>query len=182
MNIDSNETSCRKPRLRFCTPVLWFVPGSVRGDADRHAKFLGAPIPSLLRCERWCFARAGDAQNRAVEDHLPRLGLRRTLGNRRRPGRRRTPEIISAENLNEGDVHYTSAVVAQQLGGKILWTWGEPDVGRKKWHHDVACQIYDWDGDGRQEVVVCEKASLVELDGPTGKEKRRFPIPEDATD
>ncbi len=93
-----------------------------------------------------------------------------------------SPEIVSAENFNQGDVHYTSAVVAQNLEGEVLWTWGTPDVGRKKWHHDVACQIYDWDGDGRQEVIVCDRTSVVELDGSTGKEKRRFTIPKEATD
>jgi hypothetical protein len=93
-----------------------------------------------------------------------------------------TVEIVSAENFNEGDVHYTSSVVAQRLDGSVLWAWGDPDVGRKKWHHDVACQIYDWDGDGRQEVVLCDRTSVVELDGPTGKENRRFSIPKEATD
>jgi hypothetical protein len=93
-----------------------------------------------------------------------------------------TVEIVSAENFNEGDVHYTSAVVAQRLDGSVLWTWGDPDVGRKKWHHDVAGQIYDWDGDGRQEVVLCDRTSVVELYGPTGKENRRFSIPKEATD
>jgi len=93
-----------------------------------------------------------------------------------------TPEIVSAENFNEGDVHYTSAVAAQRLDGSVLWTWGDPDKGRKTWHHDVACQIHDWDGDGRKEVVVCDEEAIVELDGETGAEKRRIPIPKEATD
>ena len=93
-----------------------------------------------------------------------------------------TLEIVSAENFNQGDVHYTSAVVAQDLDGNVLWTWGAPDVGRKKWHHDVACQIYDWGADDRTEVVLLDQTSLVELDGPTGKENRRFAIPKEASD
>jgi hypothetical protein len=92
------------------------------------------------------------------------------------------PEIVSARNVDKDDVHYTSAVVAQRLDGSALWRWGEPKVGRKKLHHDVACQIYDWDGDGRNEVVLCANGWLVELDGPTGKERRRLPLPKDATD
>ena len=91
-------------------------------------------------------------------------------------------EIVSAENFNEGDTHYTSAVAAQKLDGTVLWTWGDPGIGRKKWHHDVACQIHDWDGDGANEVVIGAKGNIVELDGATGKEKRRFSIPEDASD
>jgi hypothetical protein len=91
-------------------------------------------------------------------------------------------EIVSARNVNEGDVHYTSAVVAQRLDGQVLWRWGNPNIGRRGLHHDVACQIYDWDGDGTNEVVVCTKDSLVELDGVTGKERRKIPIPPGASD
>ncbi len=91
-------------------------------------------------------------------------------------------EIVSARNVDKNDIHFTSAVVAQALDGEVLWRWGDPKIGRKKLHHDVACQIYDWDGDGRNEVVVCAQDALVELDGATGKEKRRLPLPNEATD
>ncbi len=91
-------------------------------------------------------------------------------------------EIVSAENVNKDDVHYTSAVAAHKLDGTVLWKWGNPAIGRKIWHHDVACQIHDWDGDGLSEVVLCTKGFLVELGGATGKEKRRIPIADDATD
>jgi len=91
-------------------------------------------------------------------------------------------EIVSAENFNENDVHYTSAVAAQDLDGTVRWRWGDPAVGRKVWHHDVACQIHDWNGDGENEVVLCTKGFLVELAGTDGKELRRIPIADDATD
>jgi hypothetical protein len=91
-------------------------------------------------------------------------------------------EIVSAENVNKNDVHYTSTAVAQKLDGLVLWRWGNPAVGRKNWHHDVACQIHDWDGDGKNEVVLCTKGYLVELDGVTGREHRRIAIPDEATD
>lgn len=91
-------------------------------------------------------------------------------------------EIVSAENVNENDVHYTSAVAAQNLEGKVLWRWGNPAIGRKIWHHDVACQIHDWDGDGQAEVVLCTQEAIVELDGKTGKENRRIEIARDAAD
>lgn len=91
-------------------------------------------------------------------------------------------EIVSAQNLNQSDVHYTSAVAAQRLDGTVLWRWGTPNLGRRNWHHDVACQIHDWDGDGCLEVVVCTRGALVELDGATGRERRRIAIPEEATD
>jgi len=93
-----------------------------------------------------------------------------------------TVEVVSARNVDRNDVHYTSAAVAQRLDGSVLWRWGDPTVGRKKLHHDVACQIYDWDGDGRPEVVLSTEGFLVELDGATGRERRRFPLPKDASD
>lgn len=91
-------------------------------------------------------------------------------------------EIVSARNVDSRDVHYTSAVVTQKLDGSVLWRWGDPRVGRKKLHHDVACQIYDLNGDGHLEVLLCTKGFLVELDGATGRERRRLPLPKDATD
>jgi hypothetical protein len=91
-------------------------------------------------------------------------------------------DIVSARNVDQNDVHYTSAVVAHRLDGSVLWRWGDPRIGRKELHHDVACQIYDWDGDDRNEVVLCADGFLVELNGATGKEKRRLPLPKDATD
>ena len=91
-------------------------------------------------------------------------------------------EIVSAENVNQNDVHYTSTAVAQKLDGSVLWRWGNPAIGRKNWHHDVACQIHDWDGDGKNEVVLCTKGYLVELDGATGRQRRRITIADDATD
>jgi outer membrane protein assembly factor BamB len=91
-------------------------------------------------------------------------------------------EFVACENDNVGDVHYTSTAVAQDLDGGVLWQWGDPDSGRKQWHHDVACQIHDWDGDGHPEVILATKGALVELNGQTGREKRRIRIPDDATD
>lgn len=91
-------------------------------------------------------------------------------------------EFIACENHNVGDVHYTSTAVAQDLDGTVLWRWGDPKVGRKEWHHDVACQIHDWDGDGKPEVILATKGAIIELNGQTGQEKRRIQIPEDATD
>ncbi len=91
-------------------------------------------------------------------------------------------EIVSAQNVNVGDVHYTSAVVAQELDGTVKWRWGNPAAGRRNWHHDVACQIYDWDGDTWNEVILLTKGALVELDGASGRELRRIPVPDDATD
>jgi hypothetical protein len=91
-------------------------------------------------------------------------------------------ELVACENHNVGDVHYTSTAVAQDLDGKVLWRWGDPNIGRKEWHHDVACQIHDWDGDGNAEVILATRGAVVELNGRTGQESRRIRIPDEATD
>lgn len=91
-------------------------------------------------------------------------------------------DVVSSRNVNANDVHYTSTAVAQRLDGSVIWRWGDPTVGRREWHHDVATQIYDWDGDGSNEVILLTKGAIVELDGTTGKERRRITIPEEATD
>jgi hypothetical protein len=91
-------------------------------------------------------------------------------------------EVVSAQNYNENDVHHTTTAVAQKLDGTVLWRWGDPTVGRKALHHDVACQIYDWDGDGHNEVIVAADGALVHLDGATGAVRRRIPIPRGASD
>lgn len=91
-------------------------------------------------------------------------------------------EIASARNVNEDDNHYTCSVIAYRLDGSVLWRWGDPGIGRSARHHDVGCQIHDWDGDGEQEVIVAGDRVLIALSGSTGKEKWRFPIPQHASD
>ncbi len=93
-----------------------------------------------------------------------------------------TAEVVSARNGVPGrDIHYTSSVVAHRLDGSVLWKWGDPDA-RNAIHHDVACQIYNLDGDGRNEVVVAADRRVVVLDGVTGSELRQFEIPSHASD
>jgi len=91
-------------------------------------------------------------------------------------------EILSARNVNADDVHHTCSVIAYNLDGTVLWRWGNPAEGRNILHHDVACQIHDWDNDGNNEVVLITKDSVISLDGKTGLEKHRFAIPQDASD
>ena len=91
-------------------------------------------------------------------------------------------EIVSARNGVPGnDIHYTSSVVVHRLDGTVLWKWGDPNA-RNAIHHDVACQIYDLSGDGRNEVVLAADRRVVILDGATGKELRHFEIPLNASD
>ena len=91
-------------------------------------------------------------------------------------------EIVSARNRASSDGHYVTAVSAHKLDGSRLWSWGPRGAGSYYLGYDVACQLHDWDGDGRLEVVFCTNDHLIEVDGATGEERRRFPIPQGAFD
>jgi len=59
-------------------------------------------------------------------------------------------EILSVKHYSyfpEIDQHYTSSIIAYKLDGSVLWKWGDEKIGRNKIHHDIACQIIDWDLD-----------------------------------
>ena len=86
-------------------------------------------------------------------------------------------EILSARVHDIGDVHYTVSVVAHKLDGSVLWKWGRPEEGVFPLHSDVACQIYDWDGDSKNEVIVAADQAVVELDGATGSNDVASPSP-----
>ena len=91
-------------------------------------------------------------------------------------------ELVSARNNPDRPSQEVVSVITHKLDGTVLWEWGEPQAGVARLGYDVACQVYDWDGDGDLEVVVVGTRDIVELDGATGAEKRRLPVPEDAAD
>lgn len=82
-------------------------------------------------------------------------------------------EFVSARN----DSQLVTAMSAYKLDGTLLWKWGDAGAGRSKIGYDVPVQIYDIDCDGKNEVIYSEKGFLVVLDGFSGKELRRFPLP-----
>lgn len=69
------------------------------------------------------------------------------------------------------------SLTAVTLDGEILWQTGAPDVWKSHLTNDVAFQIHDIDGDGRNDVVYCMNAELVIADGATGTVKRKIPTP-----
>ncbi len=83
-------------------------------------------------------------------------------------------EIVSARQIKQR----VTAVVATRLDGAVLWRWGEADAGSPVLAYDVPVQIFDLDGDGRPEVYLSIEKELIVLEGPTGKEARRLPLPE----
>ncbi len=69
-------------------------------------------------------------------------------------------------------------MTAMTLEGDIMWRIGEPDPFNTMVSNDVAFQIVDIDGDGRNEVVYTMNMELIVADGATGKTIRKVPTPE----
>jgi len=86
---------------------------------------------------------------------------------------------------DDGDLDFVVARNEQQavrsltafsIDGKVLWRWGEggaADIG-----YDVPATVYDIDGDGANEVLCGIEGCVLILDGRTGREERRLPLPE----
>ena len=98
-----------------------------------------------------------------------------------------------------------TCLTATSISGQLLWQFGEPSPDNGRIYADLPVQIYDWDGDGRNDVLfvrqavyaeppydghsVRERASryeghatLVVLEGATGGEKGHVVLPAPADD
>lgn len=97
-----------------------------------------------------------------------------------------------------------TCLTATTIFGEILWQTGKAAADNGRIYSDLPVQIYDWDHDGKNEVLhvrqatyaeppyqggVRERASryegnatMVVLDGQTGKEKQTFSLPAPADD
>ena len=99
-------------------------------------------------------------------------------------------------------------LTATTVAGERLWQAGEPSAANGRIYGDLPVQVYDWDGDGVNEVLYVRQATYAEpieyrlgddvirerarryegdatmvvLDGTTGREKHRFVIPAPADD
>src|SRR5262249_5479379 len=71
-----------------------------------------------------------------------------------------------------------SCVTAFTLDGERLWQNGEPDAWKNHLTNDVALQIHDVDGDGKNEVIYCTNQEILVVDGATGEIKKRAPTPQ----
>jgi hypothetical protein len=89
--------------------------------------------------------------------------------------------LVQHVRRHTGDSHaMISCLTALDLDGDILWQRGRPSSA---WEHaydtcDLACQVYDLDGDGCAEVIFCQDFWLNVVDGRTGelKARRRMPV------
>lgn len=80
-------------------------------------------------------------------------------------------------NSNYNDI---TCITALDQDGRMLWQSGTPNPDHAWVSYDVAAQIHDLDGDGKNEVVLAQGPWIRVLEGKTGKEKARYPVPSSA--
>ncbi len=94
-------------------------------------------------------------------------------------------DIVLAQNIKlQRDMVTTRCLTALDLDGNVLWQFGEPssdqDAGMVT--ADVPFQIYDIDGDGKDEVLCMKNFKLYILNGQDGTVKAVMPLPMNPTD
>lgn len=113
------------------------------------------------------------------------------------------PDLLFTQSLHA--TREITCLTAATLTGETLWQVGEPDAANCRIYSDLPVQIHDWDGDGRNEVLYIRQAeyvrpvlsggwareqateysgqaTLVVLDGATGRENMSLPLPAPADD
>lgn len=113
------------------------------------------------------------------------------------------PDLLFAQSIFE--TREITCLTATTIYGDILWQTGIPSAQNGRIYSDLPVQIYDWDGDGSNEVLYVRQAIYAEpykwggwareranryegdavmtvLDGKTGYEKTNFPLPAPADD
>ena len=74
--------------------------------------------------------------------------------------------------------HTVTCVTAYDLLGNLLWQAGTPVEKPGHFGADFPAQIYDFDNDGKLEVLCVMDGKFCVLDGATGKEKAKYPLPD----
>lgn len=66
------------------------------------------------------------------------------------------PELLLIQNYPMN--REISAIAAMDLEGNVLWEYGTPGSFPAHGYSDIPVQIYDWDGDGKNEVLYIKQA------------------------
>ena len=88
-------------------------------------------------------------------------------------------DFLVAQNTNFLGRNFNdiTCMTALNTDGKILWQKGTPNPDNTWSSYDVSMQIHDIDDDGQNEVIYALETDLIVVDGKTGKEERRMPLP-----
>lgn len=114
------------------------------------------------------------------------------------------PDSLFVQNLYGPRI--ITSLTATTLAGEVLWQTGTPSKDNGRAYCDLPVQIYDWDNDGTKDVLYVRQATYLDsppataqnvrerapryegnatmlvLDGRTGREKTQFPLPAPADD
>ena len=114
------------------------------------------------------------------------------------------PDVLFVQNLY--GPRSITCLTATTIAGEILWQTGTSSKDNGRCYCDLPVQIYDWDRDGRNEVLYVRQANYVDssvpdprrvreraeryegdatmlvLDGRSGREECRFALPAPADD
>ena len=134
---------------------------------------------------------AREAEEKALQDANPKLKLVKKIDLRDFGMARSirfgdldgdaTPDFILGQIVHHGPKDRNSelsCLTAMTFEGKQLWQVGEPDPWKNNLTNDVAFQIHDLDGDGRNEVIYVMNMEIIVADGATGETKYKAPTPE----
>jgi rhamnogalacturonan endolyase len=89
-------------------------------------------------------------------------------------------DMLIAQNIPKvrGDAFdHISCMTAVNLDGKVLWQIGRSDPRNTLLTNDTPFQIHDFDGDGKNEVVMVKDFQIQVLEGATGKTLKRAWMP-----
>ena len=81
-------------------------------------------------------------------------------------------DMLIAQNVrkaSQNSFDHISCLTAVNLDGKVLWQIGRPDPYNDVLANDTPFQIHDFNGDGKNEVVLVRDFKLQLLEGRTGK-------------
>jgi hypothetical protein len=113
------------------------------------------------------------------------------------------PDLLFVQCVYE--TRAITCLTAVTIAGEVLWQTGAPSPANGRLYSDLPVQIYDWDGDGRNEVLYVSQSTYAELfdgdgwarqrarryegaatmhvlDAATGRERGAFPLPAPADD
>lgn len=65
-----------------------------------------------------------------------------------------------------------TCITATTIAGRIIWQSGAPSAENGRIYSDLPVQVYDWDDDGRNEVLYIRQARYIEPPGATGPRER----------